>query len=70
MATKKTTGKKNIYKETPKMRKENSKSVLGSLFVGIGLLFLLRDVIGFELSRAWPVILIGVGAYLLWFKKD
>ena len=70
MAVKKTGNKKTVTKEPVSTPESNSKSVWGWLLIGLGLLFFLRDVVGFELSRTWPIILIGVGAYLLWFKKE
>ncbi len=56
--------KKPIHKIT-----NTSNNFWGWLLLVLGLVFLLRDAVGFAFDNIWPLILIGAGAYLLWYRK-
>lgn len=68
MAKKAVNKSKSTKKSHPPVADDKNAKTWGWIFVGLGVFFLLRDAVGFDLGQAWPVILILIGAYLLWYR--
>lgn len=53
----------------PDMKKESNK-IWGAVLIGLGLIFFLDEWIpSFDMHKLWPLVLIGVGGYIIFKDK-
>jgi hypothetical protein len=53
--------------EMPAAGKDQTVAAWGILLIGLGIIFLLKNFIHFDfISKLWPLVFIGLGAYLVY----
>lgn len=65
-------GEANPVFETKKMKKKNNESVIGGLIlITLGVIFLADEFVPwFDFGKLWPLILVAVGAGILWNQNN